>query len=80
VVKKLIASLLAAALVVVSALSAVALLASASIRIPGISNAALRFLAMVGVLGAGVAGLLAIVYLATHVAVLLFSKSEPPRT
>lgn len=76
--KKLVASLLAAALVVILALSAVGALAAASIRISGMSNAELRFLATVGAFGAGVAWLLATVYLATHMAVLLFGKSKPP--
>jgi hypothetical protein len=79
-VKKLVASLLAAALVVILALSAVGALSAASIRISQMSNAELRFLAMVGALGVGVAWLLATVYLATHMAVLLFGNSKPPRT
>jgi hypothetical protein len=79
-VKKLVASLLAAALVIVLALSAVGSLAAASIRIAGMSNAVLRLLATVVAFGVGVAWLLAIVYLATHVAVLLFGTSGPPRT
>ena len=78
--KKLVASLLAAALVVVLALSAVGALAAASVRIPEMSNAAARFLATAGALGAGVAWLLATVYLATHMAVLLFGKYKPPQT
>jgi hypothetical protein len=78
-VKKLVASLLAAALVIALALSAVGALAAASIRIAGMSNAALRFLATVVAFGGGVAWLLATVYLATHIAVLLFGTSKPPR-
>jgi hypothetical protein len=79
-VKKLVASLLAATLVVVLALSAVGALAAASMRISGMSNAALRFFATVGAFGAGVAWLLATVYLATQTAVVLFGKSKPPHT
>ncbi len=76
--KKLVASLLAAALVVILALSAVGALAAASIRISGMSNAALRLLATAAAFGVGVAWLLATVYLATHMAVLIFGKSKPP--
>jgi hypothetical protein len=78
-VKKLVASLLAAALVIALALSAVGALAAASIRIAGMSNAALRFLATVVAFGAGVAWLLGIIYLATHIGVLLFGTSKLPR-
>jgi hypothetical protein len=79
-VKKLVASLLAAALVVVLTLSAVWALGAASGRIAVIDSAAWRLLAMVGAFGAGVAWLLATVYLATHIAVLIFGKDEPPQT
>jgi hypothetical protein len=75
-VKKLIASLLVVTLVVVLTLLAVAALAAASVRISEMSNAAWRFLAMAGALGAGVAWLLATVYLATHMAVLLFGARD----
>jgi hypothetical protein len=79
-VKKLLASLLTAVLMVVVTLLAVGALAAASTRISGMSNAALRFLAMVGTFGAGVAGLLTTVYLSTHIAVMIFGKYEPPQT
>jgi hypothetical protein len=79
-VKKLVASLLAAALVIVLALSAVWALAAVSIRIAGMGNAALRFLATAVAFGVGVIWLLASVYLATHIAVLLFGASKPPQT
>jgi hypothetical protein len=79
-VKKLVASLLAAALVIVLALSAVWALAAVSIRIAGMGNAVLRFLATLVAFGVGVVWLLASVYLATHIAVLLFGTSEPPQT
>ena len=74
--KKLVASLLVVTLVVVLTLLAVAALAAASVRISEMSNSALRFLAMVGALGAGIAWLLATVYLATHMAVLLFGARD----
>jgi len=75
-VKKLLASLLVVTLVVVLTLLAVAALGVASVRISEMSNAALRLLAMAGALGAGVAWLLATVYLATHIAVLLFGARD----
>jgi hypothetical protein len=75
-VKKLAAFLLVVTLVVVLTLLGVAALAAASVRIPEISNAAVRFLAMAGAFGAGVAWLLATVYLATHMAVLLFGARD----
>ena len=78
--KKLVASLLAAVLVIALALSAVGALAAASIRIAGMSNAALRFLAIVAAFGVGVVWLLGSVYLATHIAVLIFGTSKPPQT
>jgi hypothetical protein len=76
-VKKLVAYLLAMALVVVLTISALETLSAASSRISEMSNAALRFLATLGALGAGVAWLLATVYLATHIAVRLFGIYNP---
>jgi hypothetical protein len=77
-VKKLVASILVAAVAIVLTIAAVALLVGATIRISTMSNIVLRASAAVGAFLAGCVWLLATVYVVTHIAVLIFGRDLQP--
>jgi hypothetical protein len=77
--RKLIASILVAALAVALVLSAVIALVAVSIRVSLIVSPAVRAVAVVAEMLLGVFWLLGIVYVATHLGVRIFRRSPPPR-
>jgi hypothetical protein len=71
-------SVLLAILAVVSTVCAVLALVAASIRISNIADPAWRRIAISAELVGGVLWLLGIVYVATHLAVIIFANPAPP--
>jgi hypothetical protein len=77
--KKVVASILVTVGAVVLTLAAVTVLIEVTIRISEMTNPALRAVAVMAELLAGIFWLLGTVYLATHMAVLIFGDRTPPR-
>ena len=76
--KKWAALAIVAVLAVTLTLGSVVILVSATIRISRMTNPAMRPLATVAELLTGTFWLVGTVYIATHLAVLIFGKHKPP--
>ena len=77
--KKLIASIAVGALAIALVLAAVVALVAVTIRVSVIVNPMAQAIAVVAEMLLGIFWLLGIVWLATHLAVLIFRKPMPPR-
>jgi hypothetical protein len=76
--KKWAALAIVAALASALTLGSVIILVAATIRISRMTNPAMRALATVAELLTGTFWLVATIYIATHLAVLIFGKHKPP--
>lgn len=77
--KKWVALAIVAALAVTLTLGSVSVLVGATISISRMTNPALRALATVAELLAGMLWLVGTVYIVTHLAVLIFGRDSSPR-
>jgi hypothetical protein len=77
--KRWAALIIVAAIAVALTLGSVIVLVGATISISQMTNPAMRALATVAELLVGMVWLLGTTYIATHLAVLIFGKANPPR-